>query len=395
MLQVYRDDEHASVAAPLLPINNNAQTSQPRWSKQSRSKKHLVRAAFAAGALVATYLVLCTWVAFSDNGSSLAQRGASTGFPHPKLPWPFPGRKHPHPHPHPHPHHRPHPIVLGCTAIPTPSADAVETSSAIELNVTLPAHAPVVLAETLIHGNVSVVKTVPSEGEVMMREGGDKTLLVGIKVHNRTFRHPPPPSPSSEDDDEEEEEESGPESFLLCAITFPGHPPHSPPPHPSPDMETDGQASLEHPHHPPPHGHPPFHPHHPPVIVAVLPALNETYPKFPGPHGPPHHPPPHHPPHGPPKGPEEESTTTVVASSDSVLITAWKSTISFLFPMLSIFPSTPSTFPGHHGPPCHHRPHPPPPPPPFFVTALEVSLPRWTRVVYGHGPPPPHGPWRH
>lgn len=321
--------------------------------------------------------------------SSLAQRGASTGFPHGKLPWPFPGRKHPNPHPHPPPHHRPHPIVLGCTAIPTPEADDVQMSSSVELNVTLPAHAPVVLGEMLLHGNVSVIKTHPTEAEMMHHEGGNKTLLVGIKVVNRTIRRPPPP-PEGEVDSE-----SSKESFVLCAITFPGHPPHHPPPPPSLDVETESQTTLEHPHPPhpphPPHGPPHHPPPHPPVIVAVFPALNATHPKFPGPHGP-HGPPP---PHGPPETVEDDSASAVtMTSSESVLMTAWKSTVSFLFPMLSAFPNH-SQFPRHHGPPCHHMP---PPPPPFFVTAVEVSLPKWTPVIFGHGPPPPpphHGPWRH
>lgn len=71
MLQVYRDDEHASVAAPLLPLNIDPQTTQPRWSKQSRKNKNVVRGAIATGAFVATYLFFCAWVAFANNGVSL------------------------------------------------------------------------------------------------------------------------------------------------------------------------------------------------------------------------------------------------------------------------------------------------------------------------------------
>jgi hypothetical protein len=71
MLQVYRDDEHASVAAPLLPINRDAETVQPRWSKQSNKNKNAVRGAIATGAFLATYLFFCAWVAFANNGVRL------------------------------------------------------------------------------------------------------------------------------------------------------------------------------------------------------------------------------------------------------------------------------------------------------------------------------------
>jgi hypothetical protein len=71
MLQVYRDDEHASVAAPLLPIDHDAETAQPRWSKQSNKNKNAVRGAIATGAFLATYLFFCAWVAFANNGVSL------------------------------------------------------------------------------------------------------------------------------------------------------------------------------------------------------------------------------------------------------------------------------------------------------------------------------------
>jgi hypothetical protein len=72
MLQVYRDDEHASVAAPLLPIiNHDAESAQPRWSKQSNKNKNAVRGAIATGAFLATYLFFCAWVAFANNGVSL------------------------------------------------------------------------------------------------------------------------------------------------------------------------------------------------------------------------------------------------------------------------------------------------------------------------------------
>ena len=70
MLQVYRDDEHASVAAPLLPTNNTIESTRPRWSKQSGRNKRIVRGAIATGAFVATYLFFCAWVAFANNGVS-------------------------------------------------------------------------------------------------------------------------------------------------------------------------------------------------------------------------------------------------------------------------------------------------------------------------------------
>lgn len=363
MLQVYRDDEHASVAAPLLPISHDAETTHPRWSKQSNKNKNATRGAIATGAFLATYLFFCAWVAFANNGSSLAQRGDSTAFPHRRLPWPFPGRRHPH-----HPHHKPRPIVLGCTAIPTPPADATHVDSHIELNVTLPRRA-VVLGNELLHGDVSVTKVNQSETEVTSQEVGG-TMLVSVKVANRTWGHRPhPPRPEAEGEDSE----STPESFLLCAITFAApHPhPHSPMSNGLEKEEQTAETSLARPHPPPHHGHPFFPP--PPVIVDVFSALNETYPKLPGPHGAPL---------GPPGPPE---LVEVNASTDSVLMTAWKSTISFLFPMLNVFPSH-----GHPRPPCHHSP---PPPPPFVVTGLEVTLPICTRVIFGHGLPP-HGPWR-
>ena len=271
-----------------------------------------------------------------------------------RLPWPFPGRR-----PHPHPPPRLHPIVLGCTAIPT--AEPVQ----IELNVTLPRHA-VVLGSRLLHGDISIKKVNQSHTETT-NEGTNvstnRTMLVAINVANRTWG--PHPTPKGEPDDAE----NASKSFSLCAITFPRHPPpHHPPPI---GMEMEGQVELASEEHPPPHKKYPFR-HHPPppVIVGIFPALNKTHPKL-----------------SETLEELEMAPFDETSSTDSVFLNAWKAAISFLSPILNVFP-TDSEHPGHH--PCHRRPFRRPP---FVVTDLHVIVPKCTRVIFGHGLP--HRRWKH
>jgi len=57
--RAYRDDVHAGVATPLLPVKEDLLTAQPRWSKKSNRRRNFVCAAIVMSTILAIYLLLC------------------------------------------------------------------------------------------------------------------------------------------------------------------------------------------------------------------------------------------------------------------------------------------------------------------------------------------------